>query len=70
MILEGVEVDGAVYELGRETPSRPVLELVAAAREARRTELGLEADIAPCRSCGRWVARGIPLCDSCVPRTK
>jgi hypothetical protein len=66
MILEGVEISGAVYELGREAPSRAILTEIGAARQARRKELGLPEDIAPCRSCGRWIPVGSTLCASCA----
>lgn len=66
MILEGIEVDGTAYELGREASSRGVLEAIAAARESRRNELGLSRDTTPCRSCGRWVAAGTALCAGCA----
>ena len=57
MMLEGVEVAGAVYELGRDAPSAAVLAEIAAARQARRRELGLPDDLSVCRFCGRWVAK-------------
>ncbi|MGA8605174.1 MAG: hypothetical protein WB788_09005 [Thermoplasmata archaeon] len=66
MILEGIEIAGTVYELGREAPSRAVLTEIAAARQARRKELGLPDDVTPCRSCGRWVPVGATLCASCA----
>ncbi len=66
MILEGVEIAGAVYELGRDAPSRAILTEIAAARQARRKELGLPDDISPCRSCGRWIPVGATLCASCL----
>jgi hypothetical protein len=66
MVIEGVEIEGIAYELGREAPSRAILAEIAAARQARRKELGLPDDIAPCRSCGRWIPAGTPLCASCA----
>jgi len=70
MILEGIEIAGAVYELGREAQSRAILEEIASARRARRKELGLPDDIASCRSCGRWIAAGTSDCASCAPERK
>ena len=66
MILEGVDIAGATYELGREGSSRSVLTEIASARRARRNELGLPEDITACRSCGRWSAFGTTLCESCA----
>ncbi|MGA8710857.1 MAG: hypothetical protein WB786_06480 [Thermoplasmata archaeon] len=70
MTLEGIEVDGAIYELGRAASSRTMLAEIASARRARRTELELPDDIIPCQSCGRWNALGKVLCESCVPARK
>ncbi|MGD0589066.1 MAG: hypothetical protein ABSA63_09810 [Thermoplasmata archaeon] len=70
MVLEGIELDGAVFELGREASSRTVLAEIASARRARRKELGLPDDITPCQSCGRWNALGKGLCESCAPARK
>ena len=66
MVVEGVDVAGMVYELGREVRSDLVLAEIAGARQARRKELGLPDDVAPCSSCGRWVAFGTPRCASCL----
>jgi len=70
MVLDGVEIGGATYELGRERRSREILEAVATARRARRVELGLSDDISPCRSCGRWGAAGTSLCEGCARAQK
>ena len=70
MVLDGVEVGGATYELGRERRSREILEATASARRARRLELGLADDIGPCRSCGRWGAAGTVLCEGCARAQK
>lgn len=70
MVLEGVEFAGVAYELGREPPGQLVLNEVAAARQRRRRELGLPDDIAPCRSCGRWIPSGTGLCASCLRSRK
>jgi hypothetical protein len=70
MILEGIEVSGVVYELGREAPTRAILTEIALARQLRRKELGLPEDIAPCHSCGRWIPSGTRLCASCARSQK
>jgi hypothetical protein len=66
MMIEGVEIAGTVYELGREASSRAILTEIALARQLRRRELGLPDDIAPCGSCGRWIPAGSTLCASCA----
>jgi hypothetical protein len=66
MVIDGIEVGGAVYELGREGNSRATLTAIAAARELRRRELGLPDDLTACGSCGRWVPFGTNRCASCV----
>jgi hypothetical protein len=66
MVIEGIEIAGLTYELGREVSSRAVLERIASARELRRTELGLAHDLETCRSCGRWIAKGAAVCSSCA----
>ncbi|MGP8075389.1 MAG: hypothetical protein ACLP8Y_01420 [Thermoplasmata archaeon] len=70
MILEGVDVDGAVYELGREASSRTMLAEISTARRARRAELGLSDDISTCQSCGRWNALEKIFCESCARARK
>jgi hypothetical protein len=70
MILDGVDVGGATYELGRERRSQEILQAIASARRARRLELGLADDISPCRSCGRWGAAGTTLCEGCARAQK
>jgi len=66
MTIEGVVVGGESYELGRDQPARLILGEIAAARRARRREVGLPEDLADCRSCGRWVSTGQPLCTICA----
>ena len=66
MVLAGVEIAGSTYEMGREASSQKVLELIATTRAERRTVLGLPDDVRSCRSCGRWVAKGTPICSNCA----
>jgi len=66
MTIEGVEVGGVSYELGRDMPARLILGEIAAARRARRGEVGLPEDLADCRSCGRWVSTGQLLFTRCA----
>jgi len=69
MVIEGIEIAGLVYELGREVRSQVVLVEIAIARQVRRRELGLADDLQPCRACGRWVPLGTKLCASCARTT-
>ena len=65
VVFEGVIVAGITYEFGQGIRSRAVLEEIAVARQLRRRELGLPDDLAPCRSCGRWIATESFLCPAC-----
>jgi len=66
MVLAGIDIAGSTYELGREASSMRVLEQIASARELRRRGLGLPDDVQSCSSCGRWVAKGTPVCAKCA----